>query len=262
MHLHTATPDKVLSYALSIGTLSAVKVENMQKQHEDILGLREHKRYGFVSVFTGEGIGEAFLSLGTDAVVDGGDTMSPSAGSIADAARGVDAETVFILPNSKNLRLTAERAAEALLPRRVAVIPTESIPEGLSVMLAVAEDDSEAELEKRIERARSTVSSMAVAEAARQSTVGGRKIQKGEYLGLVEGEIACTGKSRLDCIKELSRGMTGAAFITVFYGKDVQKSEAEKVGFHIRQRVADDCEVNLLYGGQPIYDYIASVEYK
>ena len=262
IHLHTSAPDKVLSYALSFGTLVAVKVENMQKQHEDVFGRGGHKRYGFVSVFSGEGIKEAFLSLGTDAVVDGGETMSPSAVSIANAASGIDADTVFILPNSKNLRLTAERAAEALLPRRVIVIPTESVPEGMSVMLAVGEDDREPELEKRIERARSTVSSMAVAEAARPGTVGGRKIQKGEYLGLVEGEIACTGKSRLACIHELSRGMTGASFVTLFYGKSVEEAEAQRASLHIKEKVDRDCEVNLLYGGQPIYDYIASVEYK
>ena len=260
IHLHTASPDKVLAHALSLGSLSSVKIENMQKQNEDRFGMGERKRYGFVSVCSGEGIREAFRSLGTDAVVDGGDTMSPSAGSIADAVRGVNADTVFILPNSKNVRLTAERAAETVTRPRAVVVPTESIPEGLSVMLAASED-SEETMETRIDRAKAHVSAMSVAEAARQSTVKGRKIEKGEYLGIVEGEIACSAKSRLDCINELSRGMAGASFVTLFYGKGVERAEAERASVRIRERLDAACEVNLLYGGQPIYDYIAAVEY-
>ena len=278
LHVHTNDPGAVLSYAVRYGELSSVKIENMRHQHtalaqsenakqKERLSLGNErgaktKRYGFISVCMGKGIGEVFYDLGVDKVVEGGQTMNPSTQNIIDAVLGVDAQTVFILPNNKNVCMVARQAAELVKQCRALVVPTETIPEGISAMLAVGTcaDAEEQDVLLTMKDAYTGVTGMAVTAAVRDTVIGRFRIESGQYLGLVENVIACVGKTRRECIAELTRGMAGAAFVTLFYGESVSREEGEWAATFIKERLGEDCEVTVVAGGQPVYDYIVSVE--
>lgn len=277
LHIHTNDPGAVLSHAITYGMLLSVKVENMRKQHtalaegtKDAVSVAKEgqtvavpieKKYGFVSVCMGEGIKAAFLDVGVDTVIEGGQTMNPSTQNILDAVMKTPAQTVFVLPNNKNVRMVARQAAELASDRRVVVIPTETVPQGISAMLAYDPDAAlaEAELADAMTDAYRGVTTMAVTYAVRDTSVGRFRIAKGQYLGLVENTIACVSKSSFDCAEQLIRGMTDAAFVTVFYGENVEEAIADRFGAHIRERI-NGCEVTVISGGQGVYDYIISVE--
>ncbi len=269
LHVHTSEPGEVLSYVLKYGALLSVKIENMRRQHTALAeegkgrGLeRKSKKHGFLCVCSGEGVCSLFYNLGADAVVNGGTTMNPDAKSIADAANKIDAQTVFILPNSKNVFLVAERAREILGDRRAVVLPAETVAEGLSAMLA-AQTSPKASTEKTealMKEACAGVTTMAVSRAVRDSRAGRFDIKRGEYIGLVQNTVACIDENRLACAKELIRGMTGALFVTLLYGEGVSPEEAQSLAKDIRERLGEECEVTVIEGGQPVYDYILSVE--
>lgn len=268
LHVHTSEPGEVLSCVLKLGALLSVKIENMRRQHtalaEEGKGRAlegKSKKHGFLCVCSGEGVRSLFYNLGADEVVDGGTTMNPDARSIADAANKIDAETVFILPNSKNVFLVAERARE-ILGGRAVVLPTETVAEGIAAMLA-AQTNECPDTEKTVslmKEACACVTSMAVSRAVRDSRAGRFDIKRGEYIGLVQNTVACMGKNRLACAKELIRGMAGAGFVTLLYGEGVSPEEAQSLAKDIRERLGEGCEVTVIDGGQPVYDYILSVE--
>ena len=271
LHIHTNDPGAVLTRAIEFGSLATVKIENMRNQHTALTGEAEseqpaekqiaiEKQYGFVSVCMGDGIADMFRDIGVDNIITGGQTMNPSTQDIIDAVMNTPSEYVFVLPNNKNICMVARQAAEIITERKVIVIPTETVPQGMAAMIAVNPDADAKDVENEMNDAAKMVTSMSVTFAVRDTEIDRFKITKGQFLGLVENKIACVTDDSLGCVKQLCRGMTGASYVTVFYGEDVNEETANKVAEMISAKVGGGCEVALLYGGQPLYDYIISVE--
>ncbi len=271
LHIHTNDPGAVLTRAIEFGALASVKIENMRNQHTNLSGgaakdvpqkkeTKIEKKYGFVSVCMGEGISAMFRDIGVDTIIEGGQTMNPSTQDIIDAVMKTPAEYVYILPNNKNISMVAKQASEIVTERKVIVLPTESVPQGISAMIAFNPDAEVDVNTKEMKFAYEMVTSMSVTYAVRDTQIDRFTIKKGQFLGLVENKIACVTDTSESCVKQLSRGMTGASFVTVFYGEGVSDEEAERVAGIISAKVGGACEVAMLSGGQPIYDYVISVE--
>ena len=274
LHIHTNDPGAVLTRAIEFGSLATVKIENMRNQHTALTKEAEgaektekkqeiaiEKKYGFVSVCMGDGIADMFRDLGVDNIITGGQTMNPSTQDIMDAVMKTPSEYVFVLPNNKNICMVARQASEIITERKVIVIPTETVPQGVSAMIAVNPDAEAEDITAEMNEAARMVTSMSVTFAVRDTEIDRFKITKGQFLGLVENKIACVTDDSVGCVKQLCRGMTGASYVTVFYGEDVAEDTANKVAEMISAKVGGGCEVALLYGGQPLYDYIISVEF-
>ncbi len=273
IHVHTADPGRVLSYALGYGSLFTVKIENMRNQHTALAeGAGEKpavadkteavavtKEYGFVSVCMGEGTRALFLDIGADEVIAGGQTMNPSTQDILDAAHRIPAKNIFVLPNNKNICMVAKQAAELSQERKIWVVPTETVPEGISALIAYNPDGGVTDNLTAMENAFRRVTTMSVTYAVRDTKVGRFKIAKGQHLGLVENTIACVTDSLDGCMEQLMRGMGDAAYIMLLYGEAVEEADAERMGEAIR-KAAPHAEVSVMNGGQPVYDYIISVE--
>lgn len=274
LHVHTNEPGVVLTEALRYGSLATVKIENMRNQHTGLVKSEAkkpvidatqkpaaiEKKYGFVSVCMGDGIKNLFLDVGVDAIIEGGQTMNPSTQDLINAVYRTPAEVVYILPNNKNIAMVAKAASELVTERRVVVLSTQSVPEGIAAMIAYNPDGDEAENEEAMNEAIRRVTTMSVTYAVRDTTVGRFRIEKGQFLGLVENTIACVTNSCEDCMKQLVRGMPDAAFVTVIYGEDVSEEDAERIATHIRANTSGSCEVSVMAGGQPIYNYLVWVE--
>ena len=271
LHIHTNDPGAVLTKAIEFGALASVKIENMRTQHTNLSGgagkdaessreVKIEKKYGFVSVCMGQGIADMFRDIGVDTVIEGGQTMNPSTQDIIDAVMKTPAEYVYILPNNKNISMVAKQASEIVTERRVIVLPTESVPQGISAMIAFNPDGEVDTNTKEMKFAYEMVTSMAVTYAVRDTEIDRFTIKKGQFLGLVENKIACVTDTAEACIQQLSRGMTGASFVTVFYGENVTEEQAERAAGIISAKVGGACELAMLPGGQPIYDYVISVE--
>lgn len=272
LHIHTNDPGAVLTKAIEFGSLAKVKIENMRNQHTALTGeaaateskkektVAIEKKYGFVSVCMGDGIADMFRDLGVDNIITGGQTMNPSTQDIINAVMKTPSEYVFVLPNNKNICMVARQASEIITERKVIVVPTETVPQGMSAMIAVDPESEVEDVESAMNEAAKMVMSMSVTYAVRDTEIDRFKISKGQFLGLVENKIACVTNDSFDCVRQLARGMTGSSFITVFYGEDVNEETANRVAAMISEKVGGGCEVGLLYGGQPLYDYIISVE--
>lgn len=274
LHIHTNDPGAVLTKAIQFGSLATVKIENMRNQHTALTGEAAsaeskkpenkvpeiEKKYGFVSVCMGEGISDMFRDVGVDNIITGGQTMNPSTQDIINAVLKTPAEYVFVLPNNKNICMVARQASEIITERKVIVIPTETVPQGMAAMIAFNPDAEVEDVEKELNYATKMVTSMSVTYAVRDTEIDRFRISKGQFLGLVENKIACVTNESYDCVRQLARGMTGAAFVTIFYGEGVSEETANAVAAMISEKVGSGCEVGLLYGGQPLYDYIISVE--
>lgn len=280
LHIHTNDPGAVLTKAIEFGSLATVKIENMKNQHTALTGdaakpevkdepakVEEpenkiaaiEKKYGFVSVCMGDGISAMFRDIGADNIITGGQTMNPSTQDIVTAVMKTPAEIVFVLPNNKNICMVANQAAELVTDRKVVVIPTHTVPQGMSAMIAFNPDCELDDVIKEMKEAVEMVTSMSVTFAVRDTQIDRFSIRKGQFLGLVEGKIACVTNDNFSCMKQLARGMTGASYVTVFYGEGVSEELADKVANMISERV-EGCEVAMLPGGQPLYDFIISVE--
>lgn len=270
LHIHTNDPGAVLTKAIEFGSLASIKIENMRNQHTNLTEgaakeekpaeIKIEKKYGFVSVCMGEGIGNMFRDIGVDTLIEGGQTMNPSTQDIIDAVLKTPSEIVYILPNNKNISMVAKQASEIVTERRVIVLPTESVPQGMAAMIAFNPDADPDQNTKDMKFAYEMVTSMSVTYAVRDTQIDRFTIKKGQFLGLVENKIACVTDTHEACIKQLSRGMTGASFVTVFYGENISDEDAEKAAEIISNKVGGACEVAMLPGGQPIYDYVISVE--
>lgn len=270
LHVHTNHPGLVIEKALEFGAIDTMKVENMRRQHSEMSAdsknkqkrtgaLPPEKKYGFVAVCMGEGIKDTFADLGADRIVYGGQTMNPSTQDIVDGVNLTPAEIVYVLPNNKNIYLVAKEAAKLVKDKSVIVLNTVSAPQGISAMLAFDESaDAQANTEA-MEQARSKVISLSTTYAVRDTKIDGREIHEGQILGLADGSIYCVGDSNSDCIMKLADKMKGASFITVFYGDGVRSEDADAVCEMLRGEVPE-AEFTLLYGGQPLYDYIISAE--
>lgn len=274
LHVHTNDPGLVLTEALRYGSLATVKIENMRNQHTAIVSegkapppvkkaeepLRTEKKFGFVSVCMGEGIKNMFLDVGADNIIEGGQTMNPSTQDLIDAVYRTPAETVFILPNNKNIAMVAKAASEIVTERRVIVVPTETVPEGVAAMIAYNPDGTAAENLAAMKEAANRVTTMSVTYAVRDTKIGRFRIAKGQFLGLVENTIACVTDSAEACMQQLARGMVDAAFVTLIYGENVTEEQANAVAEYIGSKTEGGCEISVMQGGQPIYDYLVWVE--
>ena len=273
VHVHTDQPNKALEEGLKFGPLLTVKIENMREQHtaKVIEGTADapaervivpaEKKFGFVAVAAGEGLKNVFTDLGVDVVVQGGQTMNPSTDEIVRAVDAVPAEIVFVLPNNKNIIMAAEQAVHLSEEKKIVVVPTKTLPQGISAMLAVDPDCEDEKLAAEAMRdAAAHVRSGQVTYAARDSEFDGKKIKQGEYLSLREGKLCASGRET-SVIKKLVREMVtdDSAFATVIYGEGVAAEQAAEVEALLRKE-NKELEISVIDGGQPVYYYILSVE--
>ena len=289
VHVHTDIPGEALSEAQKYGTLELAKIENMRTQAQqlasggkaqstdDLDAIEEElenaeaedsteeaapeKDYGFLAVCAGDGLAGVFTDLGADGVISGGQTMNPSTESILKEIRKVPAHTVFVLPNNKNIIMAAQQCA-ALTEKKVIVIPTASVPQGISAMMAVDPDAESAEvIEKAMTDAAQCVATAQITYAARNSDFDGFDIHEGDYLALLDGKLLGTDRDVSALLENLSdvAAERDAEFITVFYGEDVSEEDAQKASAVFTRR-CPDAEISLIRGGQPVYYYIISIE--
>ena len=288
VHVHTDIPGEALTEAQKYGTLELAKIENMRTQaqqlaaggkaqstddleaieqeleaaeHENAGEAEPEKDFGFLAVCAGKGLANVFTDLGADGVISGGQTMNPSTESILKEIKKVPAHTVFVLPNNKNIIMAAQQCI-VLTEKTVVVIPTASIPQGVSAMMAVDPDMSDADaIAKAMTDAAQCVSTAQITYAARNSDFDGFDIHEGDYLALLDGKLLGTDRDVSALLDGLSDEAASreAEFITVFYGEDVNEEDAHKA-CDAFTRKCPDAEVNLICGGQPVYYYIISIE--
>ena len=289
VHVHTDIPGEALSEAQKYGTLELAKIENMRTQAQQLAAggtaqstddldaieqeleaagqednseeAAPEKDYGFLAVCAGDGLASVFTDLGADGVISGGQTMNPSTESILREIRKVPARTVFVLPNNKNIIMAAQQCI-GLTEKNVVVIPTASIPQGVSAMMAVDPDMSDADaIAKAMTDAAQNVSTAQITYAARNSDFDGFDIHEGDYLALLDGKLHGTDRDVSALLDGLAdeAASRGAEFITVFYGEDVAEEDAHKA-CDIFTHKCPDAEINLICGGQPVYYYIISIE--
>lgn len=271
VHVHTNEPGNVITHALEYGALLTVKIENMREQHtEKVMTEAERnsqqvaapeKKYGAVAVCAGSGLLEAFRDLGVDHIVEGGQTMNPSTQDILSAVNATPAEIVYVLPNNKNIILAAEQAVP-LSKKKIVVIPTKTVPQGITAMLSFDANMEEAELTETMMNSFGSVSTMQITYAARDSDFDGHKIHAGEYLGLCDGALFANGKDISKILTAMAKQVAkeGKEFVSIFYGKDISEKEAQATALSAFERNCGDAEITLLYGGQPVYYYLISAE--
>lgn len=282
VHVHTDHPGNAIEKALTFGPLVKLKIENMQDQHErakhengsrskkpaqnadrteTIRSVPPEKPVGFVSVAAGEGFSALFGDLGADVVVSGGQTMNPSTDDILRAIEATPAETVFVLPNNKNIIMAAEQAIP-LATRNVIVIHTRTIPQGVTAMLNFDPDASDNDNAIAMGNAINNVSTGQITFAARDSDFDGKKIKQGELLALDNGKIVFTETDLEDCLMKLAKQLIkrDSEFMTVFYGEGVSDEEAERLNDLLNEKFGNKVEITLVNGGQPVYYFIISVE--
>ena len=267
VHVHTNMPGKVLQYALRLGELSNIKIDNMREQHRNLVVKAAeaaaepvpHKPYGMVTVAAGAGIRAIFKDLQVDGFVEGGQTMNPSTEDILEAIRGLNADCVYVLPNNSNIIMAARQAAE-LAQCEVHVIPTYTVPQGLAAVLAFNPDADGDQNEQEMTDAISFVKTGQVTFAVRDSNFDGLDIHKDDIMGMNEGKIEVLGTSVREVTLDLVEKMRAdEEIITLYYGKDVSEEEAIALRDDLRERYPD-CDVEAHNAGQPLYYYILSLE--
>ncbi len=270
VHIHSETPGEVLTYGQRYGSLINIKIENMREQHANIVGkeaerplqagAEEAKPYGIVAVAMGAGVAELFQSIGAHAVIEGGQTMNPSTEEIAEAIRRVNAETVFVLPNNKNVVMAAKQAAE-LSERQVIVIPSKTVPQGMAALLAFNPAQSAEQNERAMTAALSRVKTGQVTFSVRDTTIDGVEIEKGDYMGLFDDRIVVADKDKLAVTKRLLDVLIDeeSEIVTILYGEDATEVEVETVVAYLETEY-DGVEVEVHNGRQPLYPFIISVE--
>ena len=283
VHVHTDIPGSALNESQKYGVLELAKIENMRTQHDDLAAGKKaqsvddldeveeelesmevqaapDKRYGFLSVCAGEGLAEVFRDLGVDGIISGGQTMNPSTESILKEIEKVPAEVVFVLPNNKNIIMAAQQCV-GLTSREVVVVPTETIPQGVTAMMSV---DPELETQALLETMTAAARNVATAQityAARNSDFDGFAISEGDYLALLGGKLFGTDREIAVLLEKLADQAAGqgAEFVTLFYGENVSGEEAQRAQEIFAKR-CPDAELSVLPGGQPVYYYIISIE--
>lgn len=269
VHVHTNDPGKALHEAIAYGSFVTVKVENMRLQHtEKVMSEKElapkiaepTKPIGVVSVCAGDGLADVFTNLGADAIISGGQTMNPSTQDILEAVNKVPAETVFVLPNNKNIIMAAEQV-DALTPKHVVVIPSKTVPQGVTAMLAFSPEGAVEENTDAMTQALGNVDTMQITYAARNSDFDGYDIHEGDYLALYGSQLFGTSRDIKVLLKSLAEKVRddGKEYVTIYYGEDVKEKHAQKAA-DIFADICPDADVNLLSGGQPVYYYLISAE--
>ena len=289
VHVHTNIPGNALNEAQKYGTLELAKIENMRTQADDLAAGKHvqstddldaveaelesvpaeetpavaapEKPYGFLAVCAGDGLAAVFRDLGADGVVSGGQTMNPSTESILEGVNKIPAETVFVLPNNGNIIMAAQQCA-ALTEKQVVVIPTKTVPQGITAMMNVDFDAPDAQaITDAMTDCLSSVTTAQITYAARDSDFDGFAIKEGDYLALEEGKLFGTDSSLDTLLHKLAEDAAGreASFISLYFGEDVQEADAQKAGA-LFEEVCPGAEVAVLSGGQPVYYYIISME--
>ena len=289
VHVHTNIPGNALNEAQKYGTLELAKIENMRTQADDLAAGKHvqstddldaveaelesapaeeapavaapEKPYGFLAVCAGDGLAAVFRDLGADGVVSGGQTMNPSTESILEGVNKIPAETVFVLPNNGNIIMAAQQCA-ALTEKQVVVIPTKTVPQGITAMMNVDFDAPDAQaITDAMTGCLSSVTTAQITYAARDSDFDGFAIKEGDYLALEEGKLFGTDGSLDTLLHKLAEDAAGrkASFISLYFGEDVQEADAQKAGA-LFEELCPEAEVAVLSGGQPVYYYIISME--
>ena len=269
VHVHTNDPGKALHEAMDYGSFVTVKIENMRLQHtEKVMTEAEkspkiaepEKPIGVVSVCAGDGLADVFMNLGVDGIISGGQTMNPSTQDILEAVNKVPAETVFVLPNNKNIIMAAQQV-DALTPKNVIVISSKTVPQGITAMLNFNPEGAVEENEAAMTESLSTVDTMQITYAARNSDFDGYDIHEGDYLALYGSQLFGTSQDIKVLLKALAQKVhdDGKEYITIYYGADVKEKHAQKAA-DIFADICPDADVNLLRGGQPVYYYMISAE--
>ncbi len=277
VHVHTNHPGKVLEEALTYGALLKVKIENMREQHTELMsemgepqqeedGARKiapnEKKYGFVSVCAGDGLNEVFKDLGVDAMVSGGQTMNPSTEDLLKMVDATPAEVVFVLPNNKNIIMAAQQCIPLSETKKVVVVETKTVPQGIAAMMAVDLDaENEDVLAAAMMEAAESVQTAQITYAARNSDMDGLSIKEGDYLALLNGKLHGTSPDITETLTALANSAkeADAEFITLFYGEDVTEEQATQAEALFAE-ICPDAEVSTIAGGQPVYYYLISIE--
>ena len=268
VHVHTNDPGKALHEAIEYGSFVTVKIENMRLQHtEKVMSEQEmapkiaepEKALGVVSVCVGDGIGDVFMNLGVDGLISGGQTMNPSTQDILEVVNQVPAETVFVLPNNKNIIMAAQQV-DALTPKNVVVIESKTIPQGITAMLSFNPEGTVEENTEALTEALCTVETMQITYAARNSDFDGHLIHEGDYLAIWNGLFG-TSRDIKVLLKSLAEKVRdeGREYITIYYGADISEKQAQKAA-DLFSDICPDADVNLINGGQPVYYYLISAE--
>ena len=286
IHVHTNHPGQAFEKALEYGQLTKMKVDNMREEHNQkvveqaevqaavaseaqkknskpIASNQPKKDFGFVTIVAGEGLAEIFKGLGVDSVIEGGQTMNPSTEDILNAADSVNADVVFVLPNNKNIILAAQQAASIVEGKKIVVIPTKTIPQGITAMINFEATRSAKENEDAMVESLSTVATGQLTYAVRDTSIDGKEIKNGDIMGLGDSGLLAVGKdidsTLIEMLDEMMKENDEAELISVYYGEDVTEEDAEAVVAKIEEKYPDT-DVELQPGGQPIYYYLVSVE--
>jgi DAK2 domain fusion protein YloV len=264
VHIHTLDPGDIMSFVIPLGTLHEINIRNMDEQYRDFLEMQKERmpavEIAIVAVVVGEGLSNVFGSLGATFIVPGGQTMNPSTKDLLQAVEAVPSEKVILLPNNKNIVLTAGQV-HSLTKKTVKVVATKTIPEGVAALLAF---DYEADLDANVqnmEKAQAAVKSIEVTRAVRPTRLGGMDIKKDQAIGFLNGElVAVADKAEAVLTEVLDKvNLDEAEVVTIYHGADTNSTEAEKVGATVREK-HPQLQVEVVQGGQPHYNYIASVE--
>ncbi|MCI8512609.1 MAG: DAK2 domain-containing protein [Lachnospiraceae bacterium] len=277
VHVHTNHPGLAFERGLTYGSLSRMKVDNMREEHNerliqnasqiaeeadtepDTAGPR--KPYGFIAVSAGSGLGEIFKGIGADYLIEGGQTMNPSTEDMLNAVEKVNADVVYILPNNSNIILAAEQAAGLVTNKRILVVPSRTVPQGMAALISFLPDLSPEENMESMKAEMSRIRTGQITYAVRDTTIDGIEIRQGDIMGIGDSGILTTGHILADTALETVRRLADekSELISIYYGTDVAAEEAEALAERIREEFAD-CEVELNEGGQPVYYYLLSVE--
>ena len=280
VHVHTNHPGLAFEKGLEYGSLTSMKIDNMREEHkEKVIHEQDRKKaaeqeaaqeakkeepkkpFGFVAVSVGEGLNDIFKDLGVDHIIEGGQTMNPSTEDVLDAISKVNAETVFVFPNNKNIILAANQAAEIEEEKKVIVIPTKTIPQGISALISFDESATAEANQAGMEDAITAVKSGQVTYAVRDTSIDGKEIKTGDYMGIDDAGIQAVGQDITEVVKDLIGAMADedSELLSIYYGSDVEEEKANALVEAV-QAAYPDFFFFFHAGGQPIYYYILSLE--
>jgi DAK2 domain fusion protein YloV len=264
VHIHTLDPGNVIRYATSLGTMHQVSIRNMDEQHQDFLQMQKERMpevdIATIAVVAGDGLSEVFASLGTTAIVHGGQTMNPSTKEILQAVKDVASDKVIILPNNKNIVLTAQQVRK-LTDKQIEIVPTHTIPQGVAALLTFDYEADYATNVQLMKEAIDRVKTIEITQAVRPANLNGLKIKKKQAIGLLDDELLAVGTAPEDVLHKILAKvhLRKTEIMTIYYGQDVKPAQAEAVGESVRQKYPQS-QVEIIRGGQPHYSYIVSIE--
>lgn len=264
VHVHTDNPDKALKWALEQGSLTRIKIDNMREQVANIssksIKIKEKLKYGFIAVASGDGLKELFSNLGVNEIITGGQTMNPSTQDFLDSIEKINADNIYLLPNNSNILLAANQAKE-LSKKNIIVIPTRTIPQGITALLSFDPTYNDNENKDNMEKIINNVKTGQVTYAVRDTQFNGHEIKKDDIIGILDGDIICVGNDKYEIAQSLISKMVDedSELISIYYGTDTEEYKRNALYELIEDRF-DELDVELHYGGQPLYYFIVSVE--